>query len=74
MLAKIKSLVIAASALALAAAVPAHAAVPTGVEAVFTTTATDFGTIVGYGWVLFLTIMGGMILFKIVKKVLFRST
>lgn len=52
----------------------AQAAVPLGVETVFTTTATDFGTVVGYGWTLFLTIIGGLILFKVVKKVFFKST
>lgn len=52
----------------------AQAAVPTGVEAVFTTAATDFGTIVGYGWTLFLVIVGGLILFGIVKKVISRAT
>jgi len=51
------------------AAVNANAAVPTGVEAIFTTLATDFGTIVGYGWTLFLVIVGGLALFGIVKKV-----
>lgn len=53
---------------------PAHADVPTGVETVFTTAATDFGTIVGYGWTLFLTIAGGMILFGIVRRVFHKST
>lgn len=53
---------------------PVQAAVPTGVETVFTTAATDFSTIVGYGWTLFLVIIGGMVLFKIVKKVFFKST
>lgn len=48
---------------------PAHAAVPAGVETVFTTLATDFGTVVGYGWVLFLVVIGGLALFGIVKKV-----
>lgn len=52
----------------------AAAAVPLGVETVFTTAATDFGTVVGYGWTLFLTIIGGLILFKLVKKVFFKST
>jgi len=54
-------------------AVPAQAAVPVGVEAVFTTAATDFGTIVGYGWTLFLAIVGGLLLFGIVRKVIARS-
>jgi len=53
----------------LALVTPAQAAVPTGVEAVFTTLATDFGTVVGYGWVLFLVVIGGLALFGIVKKV-----
>jgi hypothetical protein len=48
----------------------AQAAVPAGVETVFTSTATDFGTIVGYGWTLFLVIVGGLILFGIVRKVI----
>lgn len=51
----------------------AHAAVPTGVEAVFTGLATDFGTVVGYGWVLFLVVIGGLALFGIVKKVFNKS-
>jgi len=57
----------------LALPVVAHATVPTGVETVFTSAATDFGTIVGYGWTLFLVIVGGLILFGIVKKVISRS-
>jgi len=59
---------------ALLASSAAVAAVPAGVETVFTTTATDFGTIVGYGWTLFLTIIGGLILFKVAKKVFGKST
>jgi len=54
--------------------VPAIAAVPTGVETLFTTTATDFGTIIGYGYVLMLAVLGGMVLIKIVKKVFFKAT
>ena len=65
------SLVVAVSSLFLAPV--AQAAVPVGVETVFTTAATDFGTIVGYGWTLFLVIVGGLILFGIVKKVISRS-
>ncbi len=63
---------VGASAVGLVA-VPAMAAVPAGVETVFTTAATDFGTIVGYGWTLFLVIVGGLVLFGIVKKVISRS-
>jgi len=60
-------LVLAVSALL---APVAYAAVPVGVETVFTSTATDFGTIVGYGWTLFLVIVGGLILFGIVRRVI----
>jgi len=59
--------VVAVSSLVVA---PAQAAVPAGVETVFTSTATDFGTIVGYGWTLFLVIVGGLILFGIVRRVI----
>lgn len=51
----------------------AQAAVPAGLETVFTTAATDFGTITGYGWTLFLAIVGGLILFGLARKVLRRS-
>lgn len=54
-------------------AIPAKAAVPAGVETVFTTAATDFGTVVGYGWTLFLVIVGGLMLFGLVRKVVSRS-
>lgn len=66
-----KSVTFIASLLGISTA--AQAAVPTGVEAVFTTAATDFTTIVGYGWTLFLVIVGGLILFGIVKKVVSRA-
>jgi len=52
---------------------PAQAAVPTGVETVFTTAATDFGTVVGYGWTLFLVIVGGLLLFGIVRRVISKA-
>lgn len=66
-----KSVAFIASLLGISTA--AQAAVPTGVETVFTTAATDFGTIVGYGWTLFLVIVGGLVLFGIVKKVISRA-
>lgn len=69
---KTKVAALLASVSALFAA-PAMAAVPAGVETVFTTAATDFGTVVGYGWVLFLVIVGGLMLFGIVRKVISRS-
>jgi len=68
----LKKLVAGAAAL-LGFGAAANAAVPTGVETVFTTAATDFGTIVGYGWTLFLVIVGGLVLFGIVKKVISRA-
>jgi hypothetical protein len=52
----------------------AQAAVPAGVETVFTTTATDFGTILGYGWTLVLVVIGGLALIKLGKKVFYKST
>lgn len=64
---------VAGAASLLGISTAAQAAVPLGVETVFTTAATDFGTIVGYGWTLFLVIVGGLILFGIVKKVISRS-
>jgi len=65
------SLGIAASIAAVGNAV---AAVPAGVETLFTTTATDFGTVLGYGYTLFLVVVGGLIVIKLVKKVFFKAT
>lgn len=67
-LAKIGALVV------LMATNAAHAAVPAGVQSIFTDLATDFGTVVAYGWVLFLVVVGGLALFGIVKKVFSRAT
>lgn len=58
----------------LGAGVAAHAAVPAGAEAVFTTMATDFGTIAGYGFTLMAVVVGGLVIFKIVKKVFSKAT
>jgi len=52
----------------------AHAAVPTGVQTIFTDLATDFGTVVAYGWTLFLVVVGGLALFGIVRKVFRKAT
>jgi len=52
----------------------AHAAVPVGVQTLFTDLATDFGTIAGYGWVLFLVVVGGLALFGIVRRVFKKAT
>jgi len=51
----------------------AQAAVPSGVEAIFTGTATDFGTLLGYGYTLMAVIVGGLILLGLVKKVAKKS-
>lgn len=51
----------------------AQATVPAGVQTVFTDTATDFGTVVGYGWTLFLVIVGGLVMFGIVRRVISRT-
>lgn len=49
------------------------ATVPTGVETVFTGLGTDFGTIVAYGWTLFLVIVGGLALFGIARRVVAKT-
>jgi len=61
------------SAVLLGLASSVQAAVPTGVETVFTGLATDFGTIVGYGWTLFLVIVGGLALFGIVRRIVGKT-
>lgn len=50
------------------------AAVPTGAEAIFTGAATDFATVLGYGFTAMAAIVGGMIVFNLVKKVAKKST
>jgi len=65
----LKRVALAAPVIGSLVATQAQAAVPVGVQTVFTDLATDFGTIVGYGWVLFLVVIGGTALFGIVKKV-----
>jgi len=54
-------------------ALSAQAAVPAGVQTIFTDLATDFGTVVAYGWTLFLVVVGGLALFGIVKKVFAKA-
>lgn len=56
------------------AAAGANAAVPTGVEAIFTGVATDFGTLLGYGYTAMAVIVGGLIVLALVKKVATKST
>lgn len=53
--------------------VAANAAVPAGAEAIFTTLATDFGTIAGYGFTLMAAVVGGLIVMKLVKKIANKS-
>lgn len=48
--------------------------VPTGAEAIFTGAATDFATVLGYGFTAMAAIVGGMIVFNLVKKVAKKST
>jgi hypothetical protein len=52
----------------------AKAALPTEAQAVFTQAATDFGTISGYGFTLMAVVVGGLIVFKLVRKVASKST
>lgn len=46
----------------------AQAAVPAGAEALFTTLATDTGTILGYSFTAMVVIVGGWIVFDMVKR------
>lgn len=57
-----------------AVAAGAQAAVPTEAQAIFTEAATDFGVIAGYGFTAMAAIVGGLIVFKIVKKVANKAT
>jgi len=59
------------SALVLVA--PAHAALPTGVAGVFTGLSSDFGDLVDLAWPVFLVIVGGLVLFGLVKKVVYKT-
>lgn len=55
-------------------AVPAMAELPAGAQAVFVQAAADFTTIAGYGFTLMATVVGGLIVFKLVKKVANKAT
>lgn len=70
----IKKLCALIGAVALLGASAVQAAVPTGVQTIFTDLATDFGVVVGYGWILFLVVVGGLALFGIVKKIFHKAT
>lgn len=63
----------AVAALSLGAVGAAHAALPTSAEAVFTDVATDFGTILGYGYVLMGVVTVGMIVLGLVSRVAKKS-
>lgn len=63
----------AVAAVSLGAAAPAMAALPAGAEAVFTDVATDFGTILGFGYVLMGAVTVGMIVLGLVSKVAKKS-
>lgn len=56
------------------AAVPAFADVPPGAQTVFTTAAADFATIAGYGFTCLAVVTGGLIVFKLVKKIANKAT
>lgn len=66
-----RSALVAALAMSAAAA---QAAVPAGVEAIFTGVATDFGVVLGYGYVAMGVIVGGGIVLGLVKSVAKKST
>lgn len=59
---------------ALFGAVAAHAAVPVAAEGIFTTAATDFGTVLGWGYTLMIAVVGGLIVLGLVKKVASKAT
>lgn len=67
-------LMLAVVVTAMATAVPAHATLPVEVGAAFTSIGTDVTEAIGYGWVLFLLVTAGLVAFKIVGKVIGRST
>lgn len=51
----------------------AQAAVPTGAEAIFTGLATDFGTVIGYGYVLMAVVTVGVIVLGMVSRIAKKS-
>ena len=54
---------------ALLAAVSAHAALPAGATAFFTSVSTDFGDLLTAAYPVLIVITGGMIIMGLVKKV-----
>lgn len=69
----VKSLKVGAAGTLLAVGVGAQAAVPAGAEAIFTGLATDFGTVIGYGYVTMAVITAGLIILGLVKRVAWKS-
>lgn len=61
-------------ALSAAVAAPVMAAVPTGAQDIFTDAATDFGTIAGWGFTCMAVVVGGLIVFKLIRKVANKAT
>lgn len=51
-----------------------RAAVPAEAEAVFTGAVADFKVVAGYGFTAMAAILGGLIVFKLVKKVANKAT
>ena len=72
MLKKIRGVLVAVAPAGLA--LPSLAAVPAGAEAIFTGAATDFGTVVAYGFTAMAAIVGGMIVFNLVRSIAKKST
>lgn len=63
-----------AGLIAAAVTAPALAEVPAGAQAIFTGAATDFAEIAGYGFTAMAAIVGGLIVFKLVKRVANKAT
>lgn len=62
------------AALGLAMAGAAHAELPAAVSTMFTAVQTDALAAQALGWILFAAVVGGFVLFKVVRKVVGRST
>jgi hypothetical protein len=54
--------------------VPAFAALPAGATAAFTDLGTDAGTMIDSGWTLVVLVVGGLLLIKLFRKILSKST
>jgi hypothetical protein len=68
--AKLQSLALMAGLLAMSVVGTAQAALPTGVSTVFTGVSDNAEDLFELAWPVFLIIIGGLITFKLVKKVI----